>query len=58
MFESYNLKGAFYQRDLDATVVSFRYSSSPLEKDKKIVKIPFHKVVVGNFSQRLLKIRW
>ena len=53
--ESHNLKGAFYQRDLDATVVSFRYSSSPMEKDKRIIKIPFHKVVVGNFPKGFFK---
>ena len=53
--DSHNLPGAFYQRDLDATVVSFRYPSSPLENDGKVTKIPFHKVVVGNFPKGFFK---
>ncbi|OFZ21918.1 MAG: hypothetical protein A2202_04115 [Bdellovibrionales bacterium RIFOXYA1_FULL_36_14] len=43
--------GSYYVREADATFALFRYATPPLEDNLKIKKIPFHRVVVGNFPR-------
>jgi len=45
------IKGSYYVREADANFTLFRYYTSPLEENKRIIKIPFHRVVVGNFPK-------
>lgn len=45
------LLGAYYNREADATFAMFRYNSSPIDRNSKIQKIPYHRVVVGNFPK-------
>ena len=47
--------GAYYVPEADATFTLFRYSASPVESSQKITKIPFHRVVVGNFPKNFFK---
>ena len=49
--EASKQKGGYYQRDADASFALFRYYTSPLNENGKISKIPFHRVVVGNFPK-------
>lgn len=49
------IKGAYYVAEADATFSLFRYATSPVETNKKITRIPFHRVVVGNFSKDFFK---
>lgn len=46
-------KGAYYNTEADATFALFKYSTSPT--DSSITTIPFHKVLVGNFSKGFFK---
>jgi signal transduction histidine kinase len=46
-----DILGAYYVRKADATFSLYRYYSSPLDEKGKIKKIPFHRVVVGNFPK-------
>lgn len=46
-----SLSGAYYVPEADATFSLFKYYTSPLEEDGKISKIPFHRVVVGDFPK-------
>lgn len=46
-----SILGEFYKRDSDATFVNFRYYTSPVEVGSRISRIPFHRVVVGNFPK-------
>lgn len=50
-----DIKGSYYLREADATFALFRYSTSPLEGNLKIKKIPFHKVRVGSFPKDYFK---
>ena len=49
--ESNNIKGASYSREADASFALFRYGFSPLDSGLHVKKIPFHRVVVGNFPK-------
>lgn len=49
-----SLKGAIYNPEADATFALFKYLESPLTS-KRIKSIPFHQVVVGNFSEDFFK---
>ena len=46
-----SISGAFYVPEADATFALFKYYTSPLEEDGKISRIPFHRVVVGDFPK-------
>jgi CHASE2 domain-containing sensor protein len=46
-------KGSYYNSEADANFALFKYSSNPLKGNIKV--IPFHKVVVGNFSKGFFK---
>lgn len=46
-----DISGAYYVRESDATFVNFRYYENTVEGRGKIKKIPFHRVVVGNFPK-------
>jgi len=46
-------KGSYYNSEADANFALFKYSSNPLEGNIRV--IPFHKVVVGNFSKGFFK---
>jgi len=46
-------KGSYYNSEADANFALFKYSSNPLKENIKV--IPFHKVVVGNFSKGFFK---
>lgn len=48
-------KGAYYLREADATFALTRFYTSPLESNKKIKRIPFHSVRVGNFPEGYFK---
>ncbi|MEX0799230.1 MAG: ATP-binding protein, partial [Bacteriovoracaceae bacterium] len=52
--EAAEYKGAYYNREADATFSLFRYGSNPgsYESSKSI---PFHRVVVGNFPRGYFK---
>jgi signal transduction histidine kinase len=49
--EASTVHGAYYYNEADATFAMFRYYTSPLEKNGRIKRIPFHRVMVGNFPQ-------
>lgn len=48
-------KGSYYLREADATFALVRFYTSPLEASKKIKRIPFHSVRVGNFPKGYFK---
>ncbi|MCF8058024.1 MAG: CHASE2 domain-containing protein [Bacteriovoracaceae bacterium] len=50
-----NYPGSYYLREADATFALFRYYTSPLEKNNRITRIPFHSVRVGNFPEGFFK---
>lgn len=47
--------GAYYNDEADANFVLFRYPGSPVYSDFKYKTIPFHRVLVGNFSPEIFK---
>ncbi len=47
--------GAYYNDEADANFVLFRYPSSPVYSEFKYKTIPFHRVLVGNFSPEIFK---
>lgn len=47
--------GAYYNDEADANFVLFRYASSPIYSDFKYKTIPYHRVLVGNFSPEIFK---
>lgn len=47
--------GAYYNDEADANFVLFRYPSSPIYSDFKYKTIPYHRVLVGNFSPEIFK---
>jgi signal transduction histidine kinase len=47
--------GAYYNDEADANFVLFRYPSSPIYSEFKYKTIPFHRVLVGNFSPEIFK---
>jgi len=46
-----SIQGSYYLQEADATFALFRYFTSPVSKHAKIKKIPFHRVLVGNFPK-------
>ncbi|OUR92880.1 hypothetical protein A9Q84_20425 [Halobacteriovorax marinus] len=46
-----SIQGSYYLQEADATFAMFRYFTSPISKYAKIKKIPFHRVLVGNFPK-------
>ena len=46
-----NILGSYYVRKADANFTLFRYYSSPTETKGKVKRIPFHRVLVGNFPK-------
>ena len=46
-----SILGAYYLPAASASFTLFKYYTSPLKEDLKIKKIPFHRVVVGNFPK-------
>jgi len=48
-----SLKGSYFNSEADARFTLFKYPSNPLKQ--KIKSIPFHKVIVGNFSKGFFK---
>ena len=47
--------GSYYNADADATFALFRFSTSTVRQNDKIKRIPFHRVLVGNFQPDLFK---
>lgn len=47
--------GPYYNDEADANFVLFRYASSPVYSDFKYKTIPYHRVLVGNFSPEIFK---
>jgi len=47
--------GAYYNDEADANFVLFRYASSPIYSDFKYKTIPYHRVLVGNFSPEIFR---
>jgi signal transduction histidine kinase len=47
--------GAYYNDEADANFVLFRYPGSPVYSDFKYKTIPYHRVLVGNFSPEIFK---
>lgn len=47
--------GAYYNDEADANFVLFRYPGSPVYSEFKYKTIPFHRVLVGNFSPEIFK---
>ena len=47
--------GAYYNDEADANFVLFRYPSSPVYSEFKYKTIPFHRVLVGNYSPEIFK---
>ena len=47
--------GAYYNEEADANFVLFRYSGSPVYSEFKYKTIPYHRVLVGNFSPEIFK---
>lgn len=48
-----NILGAYYVNEADATFTLFRFAVDPTEQKRELVKIPYHRVVVGNFPRGL-----
>ncbi|WP_127715615.1 ATP-binding protein [Halobacteriovorax sp. HLS] len=46
-----SIQGSYYLQEADATFALFRYYTSPVSKKAKIKRIPFHRVLVGNFPK-------
>jgi signal transduction histidine kinase len=47
--------GSYYNEEADANLVLFRYAGNPNYSEFKYKTIPFHRVLVGNFSTDLFK---
>ncbi len=47
--------GSYYMREADATFSLYRYSTNPDLAKTSYISIPFHRVVVGNFSEGFFK---
>ncbi|NOT79196.1 MAG: CHASE2 domain-containing protein [Bacteriovoracaceae bacterium] len=47
--------GAYYNDEADANFVLFRYVDSPVYSEFKYKTIPYHRVLVGNFSPEIFK---
>jgi hypothetical protein len=47
--------GAYYNEEADANFVLFRYATSPIYSEVKYKTIPYHRVLVGNFSPEIFK---
>jgi len=50
-----NLLGLGYERETEAHKVHFRYYTSTLPEKTKVTRIPFHRIVVGNFPSGFFK---
>lgn len=46
-----SIHGAYYLQEADATFTLFRYYTNPISTKGRIKKIPFHRVLVGNFPK-------
>jgi hypothetical protein len=44
-----SVQGSYYSREADAYFTLFKYFTSPVDREAKIVTIPFHRVLKGNF---------
>lgn len=51
ILDASSILGSYYLRESDATFSLFRYYASPLESKGRIKRIPFHRVLVGNFPK-------
>lgn len=47
--------GTYYNDEADANFFLFRYSGSPIYSEFKYKTIPYHRVLVGNFSPEIFK---
>ena len=50
-----DVNGVYYNDEADANFVLFRYPSSPIYSDFKYKVIPYHRVLVGNYSPEIFK---
>ncbi len=50
-----DILGSYYNEEADANFALFRYSSNPVDGKSKYKTIPFHRVLVGNFSPDFFK---
>lgn len=50
-----DILGAYYNDEADANFVLFRYANSPIYSDFKYKTIPYHRVLVGNFSSEIFR---
>ena len=53
--DSNSILGSYYVREADATFSLFRYPINPAKPGDKLVTVPFHRVVVGNFPKDFFK---
>jgi len=49
--DAQTINGSYYVRESDATFTLYRYYTNPEEDKGRIKKIPFHRVMVGNFPK-------
>ncbi|MFN8371099.1 MAG: ATP-binding protein [Bacteriovoracaceae bacterium] len=55
VFNALDYNGAYYNKEADAVFALFKYFSDPTQKNKHIITIPFHRIVVGNYSKGVFK---
>ncbi len=49
--DAQTINGSYYVRESDATFTLYRYYTNPEEGKSRIKRIPFHRVMVGNFPK-------
>lgn len=49
--EPNEFNGSFFLKEADATFARIRFYTSPLKSNGRITRIPYHRVVVGNFPK-------
>ncbi len=54
-FNALDYNGSYYSKEADAVFALFKYFSNPIEKNKHVITIPFHRIVVGNYSKGIFK---
>ncbi len=53
--ETRDVNGSYYITEADANFSLYRFSTSPLDEKTEIMKLPFHKVAVGNMPDGFFK---
>lgn len=55
LLDARNVKGSYYDTEADAIFAMFRYYTNPVESKRRIKRIPFHRVMVGNYPKGFFK---